>query len=255
MNNFRDKQADIKLIYKTVDGLNLPVFVYLPEGDIHKAKTVLLIHGGGWRDGIFNNSDWNGGVMAPNAQYLASKGFISVVISYRPVSKSNSLTVCDILSDCKDAIIFMRNTLTFIDFENIIYMGDSAGGYLTTMLGLAEDDNIRPKTVVSLNPVLDCSREKWSYAFNGCKNIEDYCPINIIGEKCSEFLFLHGTSDEIVEIEDTVAMDEELRKRGHKSEMIKVADAKHAFLIYDFHYPDEYVNSMTDKIIDYLSKN
>lgn len=254
MYSFKKKNADIDLIYKRANDLNLPIQVYLPEGDIHNARTVLLIHGGGWNDAIRDNSVWNGGWLGNNARYFSQMGFIAVTISYRSLLVSEELNVGDLLEDCIDAIKYVKEHLRFIDFSNIIYMGESAGGYLSTMLGLSQDDEIRPYATISLNPVLGLLDSKWRYGFNNCSDIDSLTPIKLIGEKCSEFLFMHGTADTVVEIEYTEELHNELIKQGHKSEFIKVPGASHAFALYDYKSSDEYATKIMDQIIQYIEK-
>ena len=255
MKSFKDKKSDINLFYKTVNGLNLPMQVFLPDGNIHNAQTILAIHGGGWNDAIKDNATWDGGWMANNARYLAEKGFVSVVISYRSLTVSDQLNVGDLLTDCVDAIKYIRKYLTSIDFDNIIYMGDSAGGYLVTMLGLSQDDEIRPKSVVSLNPVLGSLDSKWSYGFRNCEDIDNLTPSKMIGDKCADFLFMHGTADKIVDMKYTEELNDLLNIRGHRSKLIKIPDAEHAFILYDYKYSDEYVTNIMEQIIEYINKN
>lgn len=254
MYNFKDKKADIKLIYKTVDGLNLPIHIFLPDGDIHNAQTILAIHGGGWNDAIKDNTPWNGGWMGNNVRYFSEKGFIGIAISYRSLTVSKVLNVEHLLEDCSDAIRYIKEYLKFINFDNIIYIGDSAGGYLVTMLGLSQNDAIRPYAVVSLNPVLGLLDSKWKYGFHNCLDIDRLMPIKIVGEKCAEFLFMHGTADETVEIGYTEELNDLLLERGHKSELIKISGAKHAFGLYDYKYPDGYVTEIMNQIIDYVKR-
>ena len=251
---FKDRKPDYNLIYKTANGVNLPIQVFLPDSDIHNARTILCIHGGGWNScAIRNNSPWDGGFMGNNARYFAQKGFIGIAISYRCLSLSDELNVGDLLDDCKDAIRYIRKHFDFVNFDDIVYAGDSAGGYLVTMLGLSEDDEIRPRFVVSLNPVLEVPGEKWGYAFNNCSDINSLVPKKVIGEKCAQFLFMHGTADKVVEIEYTEELHLKLLDGGHKSEFIKIPEAAHAFVLYDYKYSDEYVTSIMEQIINYIN--
>lgn len=223
----------------------------MPDGDISKAKTVISVHGGGWNDGIRNNSPWDGGWMRGNAKYLAQKGFIGIVISYRSLKVSDTLSVKDILEDCADAMRYIRKHLKFVNFDDVVYMGDSAGGYLVTMLGLSAEDEIRPAKVVALNPVLNDLDNKWKYAFNNC-DIKSLTPKYAIGEKCAEFLFMHGTSDELVEIEYTEELNNLLISNGFKSDFVKIPEAQNAFVLYDYKYPDEYVSDIMERIIKFI---
>jgi len=80
--SFKERQADITAVYKTANGVDLPVKVFLSDDKTKKNKSVLLIHGGGWKDAITDNSEWKGGWMANNAKYLSENGFLSIVISH-----------------------------------------------------------------------------------------------------------------------------------------------------------------------------
>ena len=255
MKSFKNKKSDINLIYKTVDGLNLPMQVFLPDRDIHNSQTILAIHGGGWNDAIKDNSEWKGGWMADNVKYFVEKGFIGIAISYRSLEVSDKLNVVDLLEDCTDAIKYIRKYLKFVNFDNIIYIGESAGGYLATMLGLSQNDEIRPKSVIALNPVLGSLKNKWEYGFQHCPNIDNFTPSKIVGKKCADFLFVHGTADEIVEMKYTEELNDLLNTKGHKSELIKIPDAKHAFILYDYRNSDEYVTNIMEQVIDYINRN
>lgn len=250
---FKDRKPDYNRIYKTANGVNLPIQVFLPDGDIDRARTVLCIHGGGWNScAITDNSPWDGGWMGNNAKYFAEKGFIGIVISYRCLTISEDLNVGDILDDCKHAIRYIRENFDFVNFDNIVYAGDSAGGYLVTMLGLSQDDDIRPYMVVSLNPVINVPGEKWAYAFNNCSDIDSLVPKNVIGQKCAKFLFMHGTDDVVTELKYTEQLHSLLLENGHQSEFVKIDGAMHAFVLYDYKYPDEYVTDIMEQIIQRL---
>ena len=252
MGNFKERCADLDLIYKTANGLKLPIQVFLPDADVHKSQAVLAIHGGGWNDAIKDNSKWNGSWMAKNAKYLAERGFIGIIISYRSLKVSDELNVNDLLKDCEDALRYIKEHLKFVSFNNFVCMGDSAGGYFATMLGLSQDDSIRPKAVVALNPVLGLLDSKWKYGFENCSDINSLTPINCVGRKSADFLFIHGTSDDVVDIEFTKELNDLLTSMGHNSEFVEIENARHAFILYDYQYPDEYVTRIMERIISYI---
>lgn len=252
MSGFQDRAADIRLTYKTADGLRLPIQVFLPDGDIHGAQAVVAIHGGGWNDAIKDNTPWNGGWMGNNVRFLAERGFIGIAISYRSLLVSEALTVADLLGDCVDALRYIRAQLPFVRFERIVYMGDSAGGYLATMLGLAQEDAIRPYAVVALNPVLELTDSKWGYGVRHCEALGRLLPRENIGPRCAKFLWMHGTADTVTELAHTEALHAKLLERGHCSELVRVPDAQHAFILYDYKYPDAYVTAHMERIVRYI---
>lgn len=251
---FKNRKADISVIYKRINGLNLPMQLFLPDGNIHRARTILCIHGGGWKDAIKDNGEWDGGRMASNARFFAEHGFIAITASYRSLELSETLNVSDLLEDCTDMVKYIRKHIHFIDFSNIVYMGDSAGGYFAVMMGLSQNDLIRPYGVIALNPVIDGFNDKWKYGFLGI-DADSMIPKNIIGEKCSDFLLMHGTADTVTDIEHTKEFNDMLLKKEHNSEFVGIPDAQHAFILYDYKYPDEYVNLIMKDIIEYINNN
>jgi len=167
---------------------------------------------------------------------------------------SPALTVPDLYDDCTDAVRYIRKNFDFVDFSDITYIGESAGGYFATMLDLSQDNNLRPQKVVAANPVLARLDTKWKYGFNGIENTEKFKPVNCIGEKSAKFLFLHGTADEVVSIDDTEELHKALLKSGHKSNFVKIPDEKHAFMLYDYIKSDGFVTEIMDKIIKFIKE-
>ena len=73
LKEYKEKSGDclVPQSYVTANGVNLPIQVFLPDGDIHNRRTVLCIHGGGWNScAITDNSPWDGGWMGNNAKYF-----------------------------------------------------------------------------------------------------------------------------------------------------------------------------------------
>lgn len=252
MCNFKERKADISFVYKQASGVGLPMRIFLPDENVHRAKTVLCIHGGGWTDAVRDDSEWNGGWMENNAKFLAERGFVAVTASYRSIELSETLSAADSLEDCKDVVRYLRKHMSFINFSDITYFGDSAGGYFAVMMGFSPDDDIRPKTVAAMNPVLDGLGEKWDYAFKNA-DINALTPKNLIGDKCADFLFMHGTADSVADIKHTEQLNALLGEKGHKSCLKEIPDAEHAFILYDYKYPDDYVNDKMEIIIKYIN--
>ncbi len=252
--SFKERKADITDFYKTANGVRLPLEIFLPDKGKGNGRTVLLIHGGGFTDAVKDNSVWGGGWLSDNAKYLAEKGFLSIVISYRSLELSKELTVPDQLKDCADAVAYIRKSYAFVGFEDITYLGESAGGYFAVMLGLSQEDALRPKRVIAVNPVLNNLGTKWKYGFSGIDDTDGLTPINCIGEKAADFLFLHGTRDEVVDIGDTEELHEALLKSGKRSEFFKIPGKNHAFLLYGYIETDVFITGIMDRIIKFINK-
>lgn len=252
---FKNREPNKKLIYKTINGINLPMHIFMPDEEIDEdTSCVLFIHGGGWNSAIRDNSLWNGGALKSQAGYFAQKGYIAITISYRSLKAYEDVSLYDLLEDCKDALKYIRKNLKYINYKKIIVVGESAGGHLATMLGIMQEDELRPYAVISVNPVLDCTK-KWNYGVLSGQDKYAISPIHQKPKKCSKFLFLHGTNDDITDITDTVNFCKTLKELGHDAYLIKAKGAAHAFILFDYKSSDEYATYYTEMIFNYINEN
>ena len=131
---FKDRQPNKRLIYKTVNGIDLPMDIYLPDNGLtENTRCIVTIHGGGWNEGITDNSIWDGGRMRYNARYFADKGYIAIAFSYRSLKLNDNITVFDILEDCYDAMEYIRG-LFYVNYKTLTVIGDSVGGHIALSL-------------------------------------------------------------------------------------------------------------------------
>jgi acetyl esterase/lipase len=104
--------------------------LYLPKG-LDKAPVVIAIHGGGWQNGARGSYKYWG-------PFLARNGIAVFSIDYR-LAKAGAYPGS--VYDVKAAIQFVRAKAgeLGVDPERIALMGDSAGGHLAALVGLAAD--------------------------------------------------------------------------------------------------------------------
>jgi len=254
------KSPDISLFYKDISGVKLPVTVYLPEG-FDKAKkypTVILIHGGGWYAIREGSAEWKGGVMKHNACYYQKQGMVSITISYRGINFTPETEVKDLINDCNDALGFIKDNFSFVDTENVVFMGDSAGGHLALslcmQLAMNSPAKIKPRAVVACNPVTDCTCEKWSYCAKTPEARKEASPMENAWKVDTKFLLLHGTDDGCVAIDDSRLFFRKMKDAGNDIEMIEIPDTKHAFIIYKYRDSDEKVSKAHELIDEFLSE-
>lgn len=93
---------------------------------------------------------------------------------------------------------------------------------------------------------------KWAYGFRNCEDIDNLTPSKMIGDKCADFLIMHGTADKIVDMKYTEEVNDLLNIRDYKSAPIKIPDAEHTFILYDYKYTGEYVTNIMEQISDYI---
>lgn len=65
-------------------------------------------------------------------------------------------------------------------------------------------------------------------------------------------VFIHGIADKIVDMKYTEEVNDLLNIRDYRSGQIKIPDAEHTFIWYDYKYTGEYVTNIMEQIIDYI---
>jgi len=216
-------------------------------GDKQYFPCIVNIHGGGWKQG-----DKASPRDQSIATDLARSGYICANINYTlsvlgPCWPQN-------LYDCKTAVQFLRKNakLYHIDPNNIGAIGASAGGHLSAMLGVIGPEvgleppgpykgiSSRVQAVVPMYGVHDFNKNFSDYV-NGL--IKDFLgttrerdpnlwtwasPVSHVSPDDPPFLFLHGTLDELVPLEQSIELDEKLRQNGIESQLISI-EAGHSF--------------------------
>ncbi|KAG4421469.1 hypothetical protein IFR04_005419 [Cadophora malorum] len=148
--------------FKTVDSLDQKVDIYTRTSDARRVYTptspvILFIHGGGFV--AFDRSHLGPSII----QSALKRGWPLVSTDYRKLPRANGK---DLLEDIQDAYSFVREDLPAIltateeklpPFENIIVVGQSAGGYLAYLCGHFKEH--RPIAILSYYGVTTTSDE------------------------------------------------------------------------------------------------
>jgi len=98
---------------------------------------IVVIHGGGWIEGDKSSFSTPNGDVPGNIQHFARLGFVAVTMNYRLAGEA---TYPAALEDCKTAVRWLRAHANEynLDAEHIGAYGNSAGGHLALLLGLAD---------------------------------------------------------------------------------------------------------------------
>lgn len=236
-NVLNSRKADISVFYKAVGNLKLPLQVFLPDNfdKRNKYKTVIAIHGGAWQSFKETPVNWDGGCMADNVKYYTEKGYVGIVFSYRDLKYEKNSDVGDILEDCYDALQYISTNFSFLDRDNVVFMGDSAGGHLVLCLSMGLPDGkkpaIKPNKIAVFNPVTDCVIEKWNYC---AEDAIKYSPMHNAKYMEADILVMHGTADTVVNIEDSRLFVQKLKSLGNNVSMIEIPNASHAFILFGY---------------------
>ncbi len=132
------------------DDYEIPILIFFPKQQVQRPKVLLFFHGGGWVTGSLDSYEKICAHMSDMTQ--------SVVISteYRLAPEHRFPTA---LNDCVAVCRYFWNESTSLGYqtEDLILIGDSAGGNLAAAVSLYLRDNNFPvvKRQILLYPVLD----------------------------------------------------------------------------------------------------
>jgi acetyl esterase/lipase len=217
---------------------------------------IVCLHGGGWRFGsrqdLSKPREDRGGRSLIDS--MASKGFVAVTVSYR---LSDEAKFPAQIEDCKAAVRWLRaNAKKYdIDPDRIGAIGFSAGGHLVCLMGTAnEKDGLegkggnpeqssRVQAVCSFFGPTDFTIKSWPEQvektllepFLGASFDKDPAvykkasPITYVSKNNPPFLFIHGTKDQLVGIEQSEKLQKKLQEVGVSAQLIRMEGLGHGW--------------------------
>lgn len=231
-------------IYKTINGTQLPLHIFNPEGHkkTDKAPAILFFFGGGW----------NGGTpvqFEKQCAYLASRGMVAITVEYR-VKSRHGVKAVSCFRDAKSAVRWVRVNAgrLGIDPDRIAAGGGSAGGHLAGALGTisafdepTEDKSVSavPNALVLFNPALVLAPVE-GYDFGNAKKIaglenrlgvppEQLSPYHNISSNLPPTIIFHGTADKTVPYATAELFAKQARKKGNRVELVPYQGQNHGF--------------------------
>jgi len=245
-------------VYSELEGGRLRLDIYRPDPSISppagslpgRRPAIIQVHGGGWLSG----SRLEQGI--PLLNQMAALGWVGFNIDYR---LSPQATWPDHIVDVKRAIAWVREHADelAVDSERIAITGGSAGGHLTALAGLSENDPaLQPGferadtsllAAVPFYGVYDLTNSAGHYypelrdwAFeqvviklplDGNRAVyEQASPLLRVHPGAPPFMVIHGERDTLTPVADARDFVEALR-RASDSEVryIELPGAEHAF--------------------------
>ncbi len=229
--------------------------LYLPKirkaGE--KSPAVLLIHGGGWKEG-----DKRQAREIEFGMTLAKNGFVAASINY--ALRSDGKFPLN-LQDCKNGVRYLRAHADElgIDPDRISVMGGSAGGHLALLVAYTADQpNLAPSqpypgvsdkvsSVVDFYGISNLATRKETDPNGKPLKIEPLdsttqsifgstpqdwkkaSPITYVKRDVPPTLILHGKKDTTVDSDQSQELADALRKAGATFEIIWLPNAPHSF--------------------------
>jgi acetyl esterase/lipase len=223
--------------YKTVDGYNLDIHIFLPDSVEKSKRSPVMVYfsGGSWTKG---NPEW----AFYGCESYARKGWVGVSVEYR-LADRHETTPFEAVKDARTAIRWLRmNADAYnIDTARIVVSGNSAGGHLVLTTALANEwnedtDNLKFNAAPNLLLVnsgvyslYDETSTDWITKDLTDKSlVKKISPIHLLRPGLPPMLIIHGTNDQSVDYASAKAFAGEMEKLGNDFEFHTLEGAPHA---------------------------
>ncbi len=213
--------------------------VYLPADGATARPAVMFVHGGGWRLG-------SAAAHAAHAERLAEAGYVTASIDYRLVPDG---VYPRQIQDTACALAFLRAHADEwgLDPDRVAIAGYSAGGHLVSLLGVAFDEpdfapdcaagpTAPPQAVISgagpqdLHGLAEADAVRDMLGGTEEEVPERYdraSPITHARADAPPFMFVHGTDDWFVPVDQSRDMRDALRAEGVDARVLELSGIGH----------------------------
>lgn len=261
---------DIKpqsIVYKTVNGKDLALDLYMPT-PLGTAPTLAVwVHGGAWMRGSKNETlSKNGNLVAS----LLNEGVAVAAVNYR---LSGEAIYPAAPNDINDAINFLVDNSDNLKLsaEHVIMMGRSAGGHLASLLTTSNNDDVpflNAKPRYRVIGMVDFFGPSDFLALRGNSGKVDHdapdaaeaqflgesplvnealareaSPTTYIDNKTPPFIIFHGLDDGVVPATQSELLSRRLDQFGVPNELFLAKGKRHGDPVFD---TDEFVSKVVN---------
>ncbi|WP_435625687.1 alpha/beta hydrolase [Flagellimonas sp.] len=234
-NHLQARQNHLIKTYKKVDGFDLDIHLFLPDGTNHHGPrpTLVYFHGGSWSEG---KPDW----FFDSGKEYSKRGWVAVAVEYRIKERHNSLPF-EAVKDAKSAIRWLRQNAAELNvaIDEIVVTGNSAGGHLALSTILSDTvneatDNLAMDPVPNAAMVnaavydLTVTNSKWIVRDLANKDsVLTISPNHRIKKTHSKLLMIHGEKDKNCEYSTAVEFYKRMKALGNDIELKSIPEAGH----------------------------
>jgi acetyl esterase/lipase len=237
----------------------LKLDIYQPTTKVYERTPVIVyIHGGAWIAGFKESLNFNRFNHAFNT--LRESGYAIVSVNYT-LAQPNKSPFPDCIKDASDAVAWLtqNSALYNFDVDNIGLFGESAGAQIAMMVAYSQDsvkfnyvvdiygpnqlagvlhtpiiDTMVGKLPVSYRPLL--SPEKYIFGLDPKQDsihitqlVQAYSPYSYLTSLVPPTLIIHGDSDRIVPLSQSIILQTKLDSLGVENDIHIVKGADHLF--------------------------
>jgi len=219
---------------------------------------VIVIHGGGWVEGDKES------MLETFCLPFVERGFVVANVEYRLAQVATAPAA---VNDVLEAAKWFRDRAPDykVNPNQIIVTGDSAGGHLAMMVGMAPESaglgpSIKIAAVVNFYGISDVPDQLQGphlqrYAVAWVPEQPDrmalakkLSPITYVRKGLPPVLSIHGDADPVVPYDQSVRLTKELKAAGDQAELITVSGGQHGF-------PPDEMSKLWPQIFKWLKKH
>ncbi len=246
--------------YKTVDGTELKLDIFNPEGfkATDHRPAVVFFFGGGWSGGSARQ-------FFQQAKVMADQGLVAFSADYR-VKSRNKTTPFECVKDGKSAIRWVREHAAELGVDpiRIIAAGGSAGGHVAACTGIIEgceeagektEISAAPNAMILFNPVLDTTDKGYGAKSFKPEQQTELSPCHRVHQGIVPTLVFHGTADRTVPFENAERFTKLMKDAGNVCVLVPFEGKDHGFFNGSFFRKgngDEDFNLTIKHSIDFL---
>lgn len=232
------------ITYCTPDHLPQKLDVYFPANLTESPwPMIVYIHGGSWSEGDKENARYLSVIPA-----LQNAGFMVAAINYRLAPQHPFPAQ---IQDSRCAIRYLRDHAKEYNINplKVGALGDSAGGHIVALLGLADSnlawdtaeysaETSQVQAVVDLYGISDLTRVFegsgiWQSVFNADQRTDTQLkfasPLTYVHPDAPPFLLIHGDQDRLVPFEQSQRLFDSMKAAGNIVDLVTVKNAGHNF--------------------------
>jgi len=224
-------------------GVSLTLDASIPDGR-GPFPTVIIVHGGGFARG--DKQTYVPPLFAP----LSDAGFAWFTINYRLHPQVRFPAPVE---DVEAAIRFVRAHAREykVDLRRVVLMGESAGGTLVSFVGVQNRSAIKLAAVVPFYGVHDWEQRAaeeaagkvgpsiWREFFSvpagnsmaALARMREVSAATYVRKGLPPFLLIHGTSDQQVNYQQSVTMQQRMNQAGNLCDLITVEGGPHGMAV------------------------
>jgi acetyl esterase/lipase len=258
--------------YCTPEGISQNLDLFFPLDQKKPAPAVLYVHGGAWRE-----CDKDSDFFFPLMKGLQNLGFLVAAVNYRLAPRHAFPAQ---IIDTRCAVRFLRKNAAILNIipDKIGAVGDSAGGHLVSLMGLADEKagwdtgeclevSSQLQAVVDLYGISDVSK---IFGHDGSEirmqvfqvgdddndpRLKAASPLTHITNSAPPFLIIHGDRDSVVPMEQSEWLFKALKSAGNSVEFLQVNNGDHQFFQVGPNPVSPSVPEIFDTITEFFSKH